>query len=222
MAVNLTPDTLAAIMPECRQPARWAHSLDTAMRAYSINTLDRAAHFLGTVAHESRGLSVLQESLDYSAVRLCQVWPTRFWLPNPGTQCPPGRRDARDYARNPARLAEAVYGGRMGNTQPGDGWRYRGRCPIQITGREMYRAAGAALGIDLEHNCALALECEHGAMIAAWVFAQEKTCLPLADANDYEGVRRRINGGSVGLADAIKRTDRALAVLTFMDIEETT
>ena len=82
------------------------------------------AHFVSQVLHESGGLRWLEENLNYSAARLVAVWPRRF----------PTEDRARPYARNPERLANNVYGGRMGNTEPGDGWRYRGRGLIQITG----------------------------------------------------------------------------------------
>ena len=99
----------------------------------------RLAHFLAQVLHESGGLTLTVESLRYSAVRMTQVWPSRFATV----------ASARPYVGNPEKLANNVYGGRLGNNLPGDGWKYIGRGLIQVTGRENYTRIGAALGVDL-------------------------------------------------------------------------
>ena len=91
--------------------------------------------------------------MNYSAERLCQVWPTRF----------PALADARPYARNPEALANCVYGGRMGNTAPGDGWRYRARTPIGLTGKDNYGHVGVLMGQDLVNSPEL-LEQPHFAL----------------------------------------------------------
>lgn len=95
--------------------------------------------FLGQILHESAGLTQFTENLHYSAERLCQVWPTRFR----------SIEEARPFAYNPEALANRVYAGRMGNTQPGDGWKYRGRSPIQLTGKTAYLHISELMGIDL-------------------------------------------------------------------------
>jgi putative chitinase len=157
--------------------------------------------FLGQVLHESAGLERLVEDLDYSALRLTQVWPGRF----------PTLDDARPYARNPEALANRVYGGRMGNNAPGDGWRFRGRGPLQLTGRDNYAFVGDLVGQDLTVMPEL-LEQPHyvlEACIAWW----EHT-IPDSMLGDPEKVTRRVNGGLVGLADREQLTDlagRALA-----------
>ena len=99
----------------------------------------RAEHFLAQVLHESGGLLRLVENLNYTAERLVEVWPSRF----------PTLEAAEPFAHNAHALANQVYGGRMGNTDPEDGWRYLGRGLLQLTGRASYTKVGAALGIDL-------------------------------------------------------------------------
>src|SRR5690349_18106471 len=91
----------------------------------------RVAHFLAQVLHESQALTVEYENLHYAAARLAKVWPARFR--------PHGPLDPAPYVRDPRKLADLVYGGRMGNTAPGDGYTYRGRGMLQLTGRSAYQ-----------------------------------------------------------------------------------
>lgn len=152
--------------------------------------------FLGQVLHESGKLEILVENLNYSAPRLMQVWPKRF----------PTLSAAQAFAFKPEALANSVYGGRLGNTQPGDGWRFRGRGLLQVTGRDNYVTLGKTLGIDLVGNPdmlaqpAIALR----ASIAWW----EKN-VPDAVMGDIVRVTKRVNGGTVGLDDRIAMTNAA-------------
>lgn len=156
--------------------------------------------FLGQVLHESAGLTRFSENLNYSAERLCDVWPTRF----------PTIEAARPYARNPESLANKVYGGRMGNTEPGDGWRYRGRGPIQLTGKDNYRAVGDLMGQDLVGLPEL-MEQPRYALEAAIAWWEDR--IPDSMLGDTEKVSRRVNGGLIGLADRIELTHAAGAAL---------
>ena len=165
----------------------FAPALSGAASQFEI-TGPRLAHWLGQCHHESQGFTRLSENLNYGAVRLVAVWPSRF----------PTAAAAQPFANNPAALANKVYGGRMGNTEPGDGWTFRGRGPIQITGRDMYRQAGEALGQPLEHSPEMVMTPTIGALTAAWVWFV-KGLNALADADDIEGITRRINGGLEGL-----------------------
>ncbi|WP_223632042.1 glycoside hydrolase family 19 protein [Corallococcus sp. EGB] len=107
-----------------------------------------------------------------------------------------------------------AYEGRkdLGNTQPGDGARYKGRGPIQLTGRANYRAAGAALGLDLEGNPDQAKTPAVGFRVASWYWTS-KSINPLADARDLVGMTKKVNGGTNGLEDRKKYYERALRVL---------
>jgi putative chitinase len=133
----MTPEQLARIMPRVEQT--WLGPLNDAMAEFEINTWPRQAAFLANVAHESGECRRTEENLSYSAERLRAVWPGRF----------PSLDAATPFARAPERLANYVYGNRLGNTAPGDGWKYRGRGLLQLTGKEAFRKAGDALELDL-------------------------------------------------------------------------
>jgi len=157
--------------------------------------------FLGQVLHESGHLEHLEESLSYSAERLCQVWPSRF----------PSVSAAAPYARNPEALANKVYGGRMGNTKPGDGWRNRGSGLIQITGADNLRAVQAVTGIPVYDNPDLLRRPTADALrvcVAWW-----EGHIPDGILGDVAKVTRRVNGGSIGLDDRQAITDAAREVL---------
>jgi putative chitinase len=156
--------------------------------------------FLGQVLHESAGLTRLAENLNYSAERLTQIWPGRF----------PTLADARPYARNPEALANRVYGGRMGNTAPGDGWRYRGRGPIQLTGKDNYAFVGDLVGQDLVALPELMEQPRYAleATIAWW-----ERRIPDSMIGDPERVTRRVNGGLIGLADREELAEHARRAL---------
>lgn len=156
--------------------------------------------FLGQVLHESAGLIRFSENLNYSPERLCAVWPRRFQTLD----------DARPYARNPEALANRVYGGRMGNNEPGDGWRYRGRGPIQLTGKDNYRVVGDLMGQDLVSLPEL-MEQPRYALEAAIAWWEDR--IPDSMLGDTEQVSRRVNGGLIGLADRIELTHAAGAAL---------
>ena len=152
--------------------------------------------FLGQVLHESAGLERLSENLNYSAERLCVVWPGRF----------PTLADARPYAHNPEALANRVYGGRMGNTRPGDGWRFRARGPIGLTGFDNYTFVGDLIGQDLTVMPEL-MEQPRYALEATIAWWEDR--IPDSMLGDPERVTRRVNGGLIGLADRQALTDAA-------------
>ena len=162
--------------------------------------LDDVDDFLGQVIHESAGLTQFSENLNYSAERLCAVWPGRF----------PTLADARPYARSPEALANRVYGGRMGNTEPGDGWRYRGRGPIQLTGKNNYAFVGDLVGQDLVDLPEL-MEQPRYALEATIAWWEDR--IPDSMLGDPEKVTMRVNGGLIGLADRELITNEARAAL---------
>jgi len=138
----ITLSQLQQIMPRAGQRAEaFLDRLNDAMEEFSIDTPLRQAAFLSQAAHESNQLASLTENLNYSAVRLRQVWPTRFQ----------NDEVAAAYANNPQKLASKVYASRMGNGDEasGDGYRYCGRGIFQLTGKDNYERCGTALGIDL-------------------------------------------------------------------------
>ena len=158
----------------------------------------RVAHFMAQVLHESGGLSILYESLNYSPQRLPQVWPTRF--------LPKGPLDPADYAHNPVKLGDAVYGGRMGNSNPGDGYAYRGRGLLQTTGRDEYAQASTSVKRtyanvpDFVQQPDAVLAAEWCIKVAAAQWA-DAGCNALADKDSLRGLTKTINGGLIGLAE---------------------
>jgi putative chitinase len=169
---------------------KWLEPLLETFEKYEINTPKRQACFLGQCMHESGGFKFLKENLNYSAKGLVATWPSRF----------PNEEYAEEYARKPERIANKVYSGRMGNTEDGDGAKYIGRGLIQLTGKDNYKAVTEALGEDLLANPQLLEEPRYAALSAGW-FWNKKGLNALADASDIETMTKRINGGSIGIAD---------------------
>ena len=178
-------------------------ALATAMRRFEIDTPPRMAAFTAQLAHESGQLQRWTENLSYRWERLRQVFPKYFTTD----------AEARGFDRKPERIANRVYAGRMGNgPEPsGDGWRYRGRGPIQLTGKDNYRACGSAIGVDLVGDPDLLSTPGPGCLAAAWFWARNDLNT-LADAGDFVTITRRINGGLNGLADRREFWEHAKAV----------
>jgi putative chitinase len=199
----MSPQTLAAATGcTLLNAARFASALTEAMDRWGIvSTLQRAG-FLGNIVVESGGLQRLEENLNYSAERLCAVWPARF--PTPAA--------AAHLARNPEALANSVYGGRMGNTMPGDGWKFRGRGLKQLTGKANYIAYSQASGANVVADPDVLLEPHAAADSAAWFWAANG-CGALADAENWAALTRRINGGMNGHTQRVAAINRALRAL---------
>ena len=183
--------------------AEWLEPLNDTFQRYDITTPLRMAAFIGQCHHESGGFNTLHENLNYSAAGLCKTWPSRF----------PTLEDAQPYNRNPDMIANKVYSGRMGNTEDGDGALYIGRGCIQLTGKTSYTLAGDALGVDFMHSPDLVAVPKYAALTAGW-FWNKRGLNKEADAKDYTGMTKKINGGIIGLDDRVALIDAALSVLT--------
>ena len=199
MASAITEQQLKSIMPKCGNAGSWCDPLNQAMSRFDIDNANRVAAFLAQVAHESAVLQHLAENLSYSAQGLMQTWPKRF----------PTLDQATEYQRKPEKIANRVYASRLGNGDEasGDGWTFRGRGLIQVTGRTNYRDAGAALGLPLEGEPAMLEQQAPGALSAAW-FWKAHQLNALADhesddddAGDFVRITTKINGGTAGLAE---------------------
>lgn len=199
----LTERQLLEIMPKCSASV-WLHPINAALAEFGLATPARRAMFLAQVAHESRECWRLEENLNYSAERLLAVFPSRF---DPVS--------ARRFEKRPDAIANVAYAGRMGNgdSASGDGWRYRGRGLLQITGRANYAACGEALKLDLLHTPLLLTQIGPAARSAAWFFAEHANLIRWADACDLEACTRRINGGLNGLPERQDFYERACGVL---------
>ncbi|WP_313645897.1 glycoside hydrolase family 19 protein [Pseudomonas sp.] len=205
----ITEQQLLQIMPKARPVAgAFLPALNRAMVRWRIDSLVRQAAFLAQVAHESGQLRNLVENLNYSAEALVRTWPSRFTAQN-----------AAAYARQPEKIANKAYGGRMGNgpEASGDGWRFRGRGLLQVTGRSNYREAGAGLGLPLEDEPDLLEQANHAAQSAAWWWAKHGLN-QLADAGRIRDIGSIINTGQPGktphsAAERLALYDIALRVL---------
>jgi putative chitinase len=181
---------------------KWLGPLEEAFAKYDISTAVRQACFIGQCAHESANFKVLQENLNYSAEGLMKTWPSRF----------PTKEVADQYARQPAKIAGKVYNGRLGNTSEEEAANFLGRGLIQLTGKENYANCGAALGIDFIGNPTFLTDPKYAALSAGW-FWNKKGLNALADAQDYDTMTKRINGGLIGLDDRKAKIAKALSVL---------
>ena len=179
------PDAVIAMIP------------DTAAK-FGINTPLRLAHFLAQCGHESGGFRATQENLNYSAKGLNGIFRKYF----------PTEASAAAYARQPAKIAAKVYGGRMGNgpESTGEGYKFRGRGYIQLTGKENYTAFGKSIGEDIISNPDIVAS-KYALLSAAWFFSKNGLHR-MADEGSSDQVvtkiTKRVNGGTIGLPDRIK------------------
>ena len=207
MPVAVTPDQLARLAPECCSAYRDAFAVgQLVLDRHAISmTPTRVAHFMAQVLHESGALTLQYENLRYSARRLRMIWPRRFR--------PLGPLRPADYAWQPEKLANAVYGGRMGNDKRGDGFLYRGRGLLQLTGKDGYARATTLLQRRLPHAPDLVREPDQ-VVSAQWCLAvaaaqwAERGCNEAADQDDIARITFLISGGAVGLGQRIMWTAR--------------
>lgn len=181
--------------------------LNKIMREYGINkNTKRFTHFMAQVAHESANFRLLEENLKYSAERLLVVFPKYFKT----------EEEAKAFAYQPEKIANRIYAGRMGNGDEasGDGWRYRGRGFIQLTGRENYRKIGQKIGEDLEANPDRVATELPIALRTACAYWDDRNLNALADADDLRAITKKINGGYHGLADRQRLLDKARKIWT--------
>jgi putative chitinase len=182
---------------------KWAQPLTAAMARYEINTPTRQAAFLAQVMHESARFTTLVENFNYRADRLVAVFPGYF-----------DEHEALAYARQPSRIASRVYANRMGNGDEasGDGWKYRGRGLIQITGRGNYFECGVTLGMDLIADPDKLLDPDMAAMSAA-CYWKTHGLNELADAGSFSTITKRINGGLNGQPERLALLGKAKIAL---------
>jgi putative chitinase len=206
----ITLEQFSAMIPKNKDSESWYESAVPMFEKYEINTTNRLAGFMAQCAHESLDFTRLEENLNYSEKALNGVFGRYFGK---------GKRDAKEYARNPEKIANYVYQdeyrskrGAMGNTTAGDGWRFRGRGIKQLTGRNNYTAFGKSVGMSAE-EAADYVATERGALESAcWFWATNKLD-KWADKGDIKGLTKKINGGTIGLEDRTRRWEEALAIL---------
>lgn len=185
--------------------AEWVDALNQTFDKFNISTPIQQASFIGQCSHECGNFKVLSENLNYRAETLMKLWKTRF----------PTLEVANEYSRNPKKIANKVYASRMGNRDEssGDGFRFRGRGCIQLTGHANYFHAGKACGVDFVMEPDLVATPQYAAMTAGWFWDTHKLN-QFADVRDFKTMTKKINGGFIGLDDRIKHINHAMQVLT--------
>jgi len=180
-----------------------ADPLNATFIKFKIDADRKQAAFLGQCGHECGNFKIFEENLNYKAATLMKLWPKRF----------PTLEIANQYAGQPRKIANKVYADRMGNRDEasGDGYRFRGRGAIQLTGHSSYYHAGQALGVDFVAEPDLVATPLYALLTAGW-FWSTHGCNELADAMNWVGLTKKINGGTIGLDDRVAHTALALNV----------
>lgn len=202
---DFTLENLAACIPN-PNIEEWYQPICDVLPDYQITSVLRVAAWLAQMGHESGDFCEIEENLNYGAKGLRSVFPHYF----------PSDAMALEYQRQPQKIANRVYGGRMGNgpEETGDGWKYHGRGLVQITGKENYTHCSNALYGDtrLIDNPELLLE-QDGAIRSACWYWNSRNLNEYADNRDMMTITRRINGGTIGLENRVERYHRALQIL---------
>ena len=202
--MELTKQQLKELLPKNPYIDQWHHALSQLLPDYEINTPKRIASFMAQCAHESGNFIFLSENLNYKAESLVKIFGKYFKDINV----------AKQYEKNPQKIANKIYADRMGNGNEasGDGYKYRGRGLIQLTGKTNYTWFAASLEITPEEAAEYMGTFEGAAQSACW-FWETNNLNQWADKGDILTLTKRINGGTIGLDDRIKHYEHALHVL---------
>lgn len=202
--MQLTAAQFKSICPTNKYPDTFVEVLNELLPKYEINTVNRVAGFLAQCGHESNGFSVLKENLNYGAQGLLGLFKKYF--PDAGT--------AKKYERQPEKIANRIYANRMGNgpESSGEGWKFRGRGAIQLTGKDNYSQFAKSIGKTLDDTVAY-LETVDGAVESACWFWSKNGLNAICDKDDIVLMTKRINGGTIGLEDRKKHYNHAKHIL---------
>jgi putative chitinase len=201
----ITLDQLKKLCPANKQPEALLVVLNDILPKYEINTKKRVAAFLAQAGHESAQFTTLKENLNYSAEGLCKVWPKRFT----------SLAMAKPYNRNPEKIANKVYADRMGNGSEasGDGFKFKGVGVLQLTGKDNYSRFAQSIGKSLDETVVYLTTLSGACESACWFWTVNKLN-QFADSGDFTTLTKRINGGTIGLADRQKHFDEAMKVIS--------
>ena len=201
----LTAEQFKQLFPRAQDPQGWVDSMNNVFPNYELDSPKRIAAFLAQCGHESGGWTVFEENLNYSAKGLMGIFKKYF----------PDEAIANQYAKKPEMIANRVYGGRMGNgpEASGDGYKFRGRGILQLTGRANYTQCSRDLFGDdtLANDPDLVRTPEYAIITACW-FWYKNQLNAICDTGDIVLLSKRINGGTIGLEDRIKHLNDALDV----------
>jgi len=181
----------------------WVEPLNATFHKFGIDDVRKQAAFIGQCAHESNHFRTLEENLNYKAATLERLFGHKF-----------KPEEIPQYANQPQRIANRIYANRMGNRDEasGDGWLYHGRGVIQLTGHDNFWHFGQSVGMDFVRDPNPVAQPMYAAMSGGWFWATHG-CNPLAESENWEGLTRRINGGTFGLQERIALTKQALDIL---------
>lgn len=198
---------LQAICPKTKSTVleKYVDPLNVVIKYYEIDkTVERLAGFLAQLSHESGGFNHTIENLNYSAKGLMTTFKKYF----------PTEELAKQYERKPEKIANRVYANRMSNgpESSGDGWKFRGRGLIQLTGKFNYTKFAADLNISVD-ACVEFMGTQEGACSSAGWFWDNNGLNKFCDNNDFIGLTKRINGGTIGLADRVHHYEIAVKKL---------
>lgn len=205
MEFDFTIEQCRELLKGNSEADEWHEAMLEILPIYDITSKHRVAAFIAQCAHESNKFKVIEENLNYSADGLNKIFPKYFERAG---------RDAQEYHRQPEKIANVVYANRMdnGDTASGDGWRFRGRGVIQLTGRHNYTKFGETLGYTAEQVVTY-VSTKKGALESACWYWDSNGLNKWADAQDIKTLTKRINGGYIGLEDRIHHYEHALEVL---------
>lgn len=208
--MTITKEQFKIFFPNNNEPDVWVEALNMWLPVYEINTQRRVCSFLAQCGHESGGFMTLKENLNYSAQALYNIFRKYF----------PTLTAAENFAKKPELIANKVYANRMGNgpESSGDGFKYRGRGPIQLTGKDNYTTF--ANDMFNEEECAevlanpdlLATDKSIALKSAIW-FWNKNNLNSYADAEDLTGMTKRINGGNIGLEERINKYNKIKGII---------
>lgn len=200
----ITPEQFKKCFPNNKEAGTWSKELNTLLPRYEINTLLRIVAFFAQCGHESNGFTIVRENLNYSAGALLVIWPSRFTP-----------EIAKQYERKPDKIADRVYANRMGNgpEESGDGWKYRGRGLIQLTGKSNYISFAKAIGLKYEEVTSY-LETKAGALESACWYWTVNRLNAIADTGDMRKMTKIINGGLNGIEDRLTKYEKIKTILS--------
>jgi putative chitinase len=202
--MNITSQQLSQILTKNKNVGDLANILTKVFPKYEINTKNRVAGFLAQCGHESADFTILKENLNYGAKGLRGVFPKYF----------PDDATAAKYERKPEMIANRVYASRMGNgdEKSGEGYKFRGRGAIQLTGKENYTKFAQSIGKTLDETISY-VETLEGAIESACWFWKTRNLNATCDADDIVKMTKLINGGTIGLEDRKAHYEKAKKVL---------
>jgi putative chitinase len=201
---DFTQEKLASCLSRNKNIPDLFEALNEVLPKYEITSPQRVAAFLAQCGHESADFTILKENLNYSADGLTKVFPKRF----------PTLDAANPYNRQPEKIANKIYADRMGNgpESSGDGYKYRGRGAIQLTGHDNYKSFADSIGKSINETVAYT-ETLAGAIESACWFWNKNKLNQYADSADLVTLTKRINGGTIGLDDRVKHYNHNIEVL---------